>query len=601
MDASPKPIELVQIDPPAPEHRAHRAARFAEEGERRNRYHLPKSLSSTSPVGYRSRPTLTSEEGADALKLLAMDRPSGFAAAKPVPEGELFDECSLGILVSRQSTNYRGHREVVLGPEDSQRVATLMRGMQGVEAPVLDGASHTHIVLSRPYRTPFTMLLTMVGHLPLLNILTVPYRIWQKRVNHADDIPTIGYLQFLHVGILAESMERAAVLASADTRRANVFMAPFCPAHRRGNKKALRQLEALAGLTGAERRAGWRIAIVAQVGQALEEERVGLSPEVCRRIGATLLSLRSERIQPGVNQEEKAPPAYQTRQGMHVPDDLVVMCGRAGYNAFSHWTGCDREWAKEHVLLDRIDVLTPGGKERLRDVRKQLHAITDRVVKFIPLWADLPTGKALSRNALRGKKAFALAGQRIYVGGLSRKEVAEAGLDWDLAVRAFGALASRSALVAELMGCVARPDDCDLLAGICLMAGPVNQNDIGKSFYGYDDLLAGAFEGRDPTSLLVWTLKAKTVGDPVGNEEQLLNAKRKGALVDLRPGPHEVVATRHGDALTPMRQRDGRTNAERAFGDEGNFITDPDGREIPGNRGSAWPAEWSDAPVWSGP
>ena len=601
MDASPKPIEQVQIAPPPPERRAQRGARFAEEGERRNRYHLPKSLSSSSPVGYRSRPTLSAQEGEDALKLLSMARPTGFAEAKPVAEGELFDECSLGILVSRQSTNYRGHREVVLGPEDSQRAAALLKELQGIEAPVLDGATHTHVVLSRPYRTPFTMLLTMVGHLPFLNLLTVPYRIWQKRVHHADDIPTIGYLQYLHVGILAESMERAAVLASGDTRRANVFMAPFCPAHRRGNKGALRELEAMAGLTGAERRAGWRVAIVAQVGQALETERVGLSPELCRRLGATLLSLRSERIQPGVNQEEKAPSAYQTRQGMHVPDDLVVMCGRAGYNAFSHWTGCDREWAKDHVLLERIDVLTPGGKERLRDVRTQLHAITDRVVKFIPLWADLPTGKALSRNALRGKKAFALAGQRIYVGGLSRKEVAAAGLDWDLAVRAFGALASRSALVAELMGCVERPDDCDLLAGICLMAGPVNQNDIGKSFYGYDDLLAGAFEGRDPTSLLVWTLKAKTVGDPVGNEEQLLNAKRKGALVDLRPGPHEVVAIRQGSALKPMRQRDGRINAERAFGDAGNFVTDPEGREIPGNRGSAWPSEWAEEPVWSGP
>jgi hypothetical protein len=601
LDTSPKPVELVQIAPPAQERRAKRSACFAEEGERRNRYHLPKSLASSSPVGYRSRPTLSPEEGVDALKLLSMARPTAFAEAKPVAEGELFDECSLGILVSRQSTNYRGHREVVLGPEDSQRAATLLKGMQGLEAPALDGATHTHIVLSRPYRTPFTMLLTMVGHLPFLNLLTVPHRIWRKRIHHADDIPTIGYLQFLHVGILAEAMERAAVLASGDTRRANVLMAPFCPTHRRGNKGALRGLEVLAGLSGAERRAGWRVAIVAQVGQALEAERVGLSPGVCRRLGATLLSLRSERIQPGVNQEEKAPPAYQARQGMHVPDELVVMCGRAGYNAFSHWTGCDREWAKEHVLLDRMDVLTPGGKERLRDVRKQLNAITDRVVKFIPLWADLPTGKALSRNALRGKKAFALAGQRIYVGGLSRKEVAEAGLDWDLAVRAFGAFASRSALVAELMGCVERPEDCDLLAGICLMAGPVNQNDIGKSFYGYDDLLAGAFEGRDPTSLLVWTLKAKTVGDPVGNEEQLLNPKRKGALVDLRPGPHEVVAIRSQDSLNPMRQRDGRTNAERAFGDEGNFVTDPEGREIPGNRGSAWPSEWSDAPVWSGP
>ncbi|MDP6943001.1 MAG: hypothetical protein QF464_02530 [Myxococcota bacterium] len=601
MDASPKPVELVKIAPPLPERRVRRDAVFASDGERRNRYHLPKSLDSHAPVGYRTRPNLTAEEGEAALRLLAMTRPTGFAAPAGVRERALFEECALGIMVARQSTNYRGHREVVLGPEDSGQVAEILRGLDGIEAPVLDGSTHTHVVLSRPYRTPFTLLLTVVGHLPVLNLLTVPWRIWQKRVNHADDIPTIGYLQDLHVGILADAMERAAVLASGDTRRANVFMAPFCGRHRQTNKGALRRLGDLVGLRPAERRQGWRVAIVGQVGEALPTERVGLTPGQCRRLGATLVALRSERIQPGVNHEEKAPPAFHDRQGMDVPDELTVMCGRAAYNAFTHWTGCDREWAKEHVLLERIDVLTPGGKERLRSVRKQLHAITDRVVKFIPLWADLPTGKALSRNALRGKKAFALAGQRIYVGGLSRPEIAAAGIDWDLSVRAFGALASRSALVAELMGCVDRPADCDLLAGICLMAGPVNQNDIGKSFYGYPDLLAEAFEGRDPTSLLVWTLKAKTVADPIGNEEQLLNARRKGALVDLRPGPHEVVTLRRQGRLEPMRRREGRVNTERAFAEEGNFVTDPEGREIPGNRGSAWPAEWSEELLWGEP
>lgn len=601
MDASPKPVEAVKIDPPAPDNRARRDAAFADEGERRNRYHLPTNLASASPIGYRTRPRLSAQEGEDALKLLEMTRPTAFVPSHAVREKALFEECSLGIMLARQSTNYRGHREAILGPEDSAVAAELLRGLEGIEAPVLDHASHTHVVFSRPYRTPFTMLLTMVGHLPLLNLLTVPRRIWQKRVHHASDIPTIGYLQGLHIGILAEAMERAAVLASGDTQRANVFMAPFCPSKEKANKKALNQLATLAGLSAAERRKGWRVAIVAQVGQVDQGERVGLTADTCRRLGATLLSLRSERIQPGINQEDKAPPAYHERQGMHVPDELVVMCGRAGYNAFTHWTGCDREWSKEHVLLERIDVLTPGGKERLRSVRTQLHAITDRVVKFIPLWADLPLGKALSRNALRGKKAFALAGQRIYVGGLSPKEVRAAGIDWDLAVRAFGALASRSALVAELMGCVERPDDCDLLAGICLMAGPVNQNDIGKSFYGYADLLDGAFEGREPTSLLVWTLKAKTVADPIGNEEQLLNARRKGALVDLRPGPHEVVTLRRGGRLEPMRRREGRVNGERAFAEEGNFVTDRDGREIPGNRGTAWPDEWAEETVWSAP
>ena len=76
------------------------------------------------------------------------------------------------------------------------------------------------------------------------------------------------------------------------------------------------------------------------------------------------------------------------------------------------------------------------------------------------------------------------------------------------------------------------------------------------------------------------------------------DASRKGALVDLRPGPHEVVSLRRGAQLTPMRSRDGRLNAERAFGDVGNFVSAPDGREIAGNRGSAWPSSWSQEVSW---
>ena len=140
------------------------------------------------------------------------------------------------------------------------------------------------------------------------------------------------------------------------------------------------------------------------------------------------------------------------------------------------------------------------------------------------------------------------------------------------------------------------PENCDLLAGVCLMAGPVNQNDIGKTYFGAKDLLAEGRDGRDPTSLLVWTLKAKTVADPIGNEEQLLNATRKGALVDLRAAPHEVVEVEREGVRRPMRLRDGRVNAERAFFDVGNFVADPSGRAVPGNRGAEWP--WRDEPVW---
>jgi hypothetical protein len=128
------------------------------------------------------------------------------------------------------------------------------------------------------------------------------------------------------------------------------------------------------------------------------------------------------------------------------------------------------------------------------------------------------------------------------------------------------------------------------------MAGPVNQNDIGKTYYGMPDLLAENFGDRDPTSLLVWTLKAKTVADPVGNEEQLLNAKRKGALVDLRPGPHEAVQVEIGGKRRPMRQSGETVNRERAYGDQGNFIVGPDGRAIEGNAGAPWAG--SDQPVW---
>ncbi|MFU8803968.1 MAG: hypothetical protein ACNA8W_09190 [Bradymonadaceae bacterium] len=594
-----KRVEPVLI--PVPDVVASRDAVFAEPGERRTRYSLPLALQSPSPVGFRTRVSLTKEEAEQALILLSLERPSGFGKAGDVTEAELFEECSLGILTARQSTNYRGHRQVSFGPEDSGRIAHILRSLYHLDGDVLEGAAYTHVVLSRPYRTPFTLLLTLIGHRPGLSLFTVPIRALRKRVQHIDDIPTIGYLQQLHVGILADAMERAAVIASCGKRRAQVFSAPFCSEpRRRDNRPMIRALEELCGLSAAERAQGWRVALVTQVGQALSHEEIEIDRPLCRKLGANLMAFRSERIQPGVNQEDKAPESYQGRQEMNVPDDLTVMAGRAAYNAFSHWTGCDRERAKELMLLERIDVLTPGGKERIREVRKMLDSVTDKVMKNIPLWADLPVGRAFSRNAERGKKAFGLAGQRIYIGGLSKKEIEAEGLDWEASVRALGAAASRSGLVAELMGVTELPKGCDLLAGLCLMAGPVNQNDIGKSFFGDVDLLHRQFGDRDPTSLLVWTLKAKTVADPIGNEEQLMNAARQGKLVDLRPGPHDVVSIRHRGVLWPMRKREERVNTERAFGDMDNFVTDPDHREVPGNRGSQWPKAWREEVLWSG-
>ncbi len=151
---------------------------------------------------------------------------------------------------------------------------------------------------------------------------------------------------------------------------------------------------------------------------------------------------------------------------MDVPDELTVQAGRAAYNAFAHWTGLDREEAKDLLLAERVDVLTAGGKERLRAIRDEQNAITDKVVQRMPAWADLPTGRLFSRNAERGRKAFGLAGQRIYIVGVSRREMLARGLCWLHAVRAPRAPRARGAHTAELMGVTGMPDDCDLLAGI---------------------------------------------------------------------------------------------------------------------------------------
>ena len=592
----PKPISAIAIPPPPPEQRVSRAAHFAGPDEKKGRYSLPDNLSSHSPIGYRTRTSMSMAEAEEAMSLLSLEPPIGFVAPAPVTEGELFEESSLGLLRARQSTNFRGQRQVTFGPKDSAQITRLLGELTDLEVPVLDNAAHTHIILSRPYRTAFTLLLTFVGHKTLASLLTVPIRAIRKRLQHIDDIPTIGYLQDIHLGVLAEAVEKAAIIASGGRRQANVIAAPFTSAARRkANKAVMGKLHRLCGLTAGELSLGWRVSMVAQVGQTAEP--LPIREKTCRILGANLLAMRSERIQPGVNAEEKAPSQYQSRQDMDVPEELTVMAGRAAYNAFARWTRCDREAAKDLLLLDRIDVLTDGGKERLRALRQELSDITDRVVENLPLWADLPLMKALSRNAARGRKAFALAGQRIYVGGLSRPEIDAAGLEWNQAIRAVGAAAARSALVCEIMGCTEIPEGCDLLAGICLMAGPVNQNDIGKSFYGYADLLAGRYPDRTPTAMLVWTLKAKTIGDPIGNEEQLLNAKRKGALVDLRPGPHEVVTLCEDGQRTVMRSRDGQRNAERAYFDQDNFVTEASGREIPGNRGEPWP--WRDEVLWT--
>ena len=588
-------LRFVPREPPPTAERVRRPAMFAAPGEKRGRYHLPEALDSSSPIGFRTRPSLTRAEAERAVEMLSLPRPTGFVPGPVLREEELFEESTLGILAARQSTNFRGHRSIVLGPADSSRAAELLKKMGRREAPVLDGAAYTHVILARPYVTPFTKLLTFIGHQPGKDLWTVPLRALRKAVFHTPDIPTISYLTELHIGVLADALERASVVASEGRRRAQVFLEPF---DRPADPEALAAFEALVGLRAEDRRAGYAIAIVAQVGYAKPEEAFPLEQSTARKLGAMLCSLRSERIQPGVNAEEQAPAPYKHRQAMDVPEELTVMAGRAAYNAFAHFLNIPRERTKDLLLLERMDVLTPGGKERLRGVRHELEEITDLIVKHLPKWADFATGKALSRNTQRGKKAFALAGQRIYLGGLSRREVEREGKRFPHAVRAFGAAAARSSLVVEIAGCTEIPEGCDLLAGICLMAGPVNQNDIGKTFFKKRDLLSGLYGDRDPTSLLVWTLKAKTVADPIGNEEQLLNPARKGALVDLRPGPHDVIFVRQSGTNTPMRSLGPRRNQERAFGDVGNFVVSEDGREIPGNRGSRWPEGLRTQALW---
>lgn len=245
---------------------------------------------------------------------------------------------------------------------------------------------------------------------------------------------------------------------------------------------------------------------------------------------------------------------------------------------------------KSLLLLDRVDVLTPNGKERLRDIREELGEVTDRLADGIPLWADLPTGRVFSKNTKRSRKAFALAGQRIYIAGLPPEELAAAEIPWELGVRAVGASVARSSLLIELSGVIDLPDTCDMLTGVCIMAGPVNQNDVGKTYYGGRDLLLKKFPDRNPCSLLIWTVKAKTIADPIGNEEQLLNPARKGALVDLRPGPHEVIQIGKNGVRVPYRQNGSTSSTERGFSDMNNFVCAPDGTDIPGNRGQRWEA-----------
>ncbi len=126
---TPMEVEPVLISPPPEEQQVQREAVFTPEGERKTRHSLPTGLQSASPIGYRTRLSLTIEEATSAMALLSLRRPTAFVPPSPVPESEFFEECSLGVLSARQSTNYRGQRQSSLGPEHSAQVAELLRHM----------------------------------------------------------------------------------------------------------------------------------------------------------------------------------------------------------------------------------------------------------------------------------------------------------------------------------------------------------------------------------------------------------------------------------------------------------------------------------------
>ena len=94
---------------------------------------------------------------------------------------------------------------------------------------------------------------------------------------------------------------------------------------------------------------------------------------------------------------------------------------------------------------------------------------------------------------------------------------------------------------------------------------------------GGEDLLTSTFE-----SLAMFTSDLDRQGQnscrPIGNEEQLMNPSRKGALVDLRPAPHRVISVRRQGKNEPFRAQDGQASMERAYGDQDNFIAEPIGR-----------------------
>ena len=71
MSDSRLPVTLVPVKPPEAEFQVRRSARWPVEGEKPNRYHLPRRVRRRS-VGYRVRVSLTADEAQQAQALLSL-------------------------------------------------------------------------------------------------------------------------------------------------------------------------------------------------------------------------------------------------------------------------------------------------------------------------------------------------------------------------------------------------------------------------------------------------------------------------------------------------------------------------------------------------
>ena len=94
MDQQNQP-EVVSITPPPKEQCVSRRAYPYPQGHKRDRYALPHTLKSSSPIGYRTRISLSVEEAQSYMPLLALTPPIAFIEGGEAPQEQcLFEERS---------------------------------------------------------------------------------------------------------------------------------------------------------------------------------------------------------------------------------------------------------------------------------------------------------------------------------------------------------------------------------------------------------------------------------------------------------------------------------------------------------------------------